>query len=49
MADGQIEHLFITDAMSQPMTAQTALTAFAGKGIEGDRYLTAKGDLFEEA
>jgi MOSC domain-containing protein YiiM len=43
MADGQIEHLFITDAMSQPMTAQTALTAFAGKGIEGDRYLTAKG------
>lgn len=43
MADGRIEHLFITDAMSQPMQALPVLTAFAGKGIEGDRYLTAKG------
>lgn len=43
MSDGTIEHLFITDAMSQPMNAQPALTAIAGKGIDGDRYLTGKG------
>ena len=43
MTDGRIEHLFIADAMSEPMTALPALTAFAGKGIEGDRYMTEKG------
>jgi MOSC domain-containing protein YiiM len=43
MTDGTIEHLFITDAMSQPMTAQSALTAIAGKGVEGDRYTLETG------
>lgn len=43
MPDGRIEHLFITAAMSQPMAAQTAIVARAGKGIEGDRYSLATG------
>ncbi len=43
MAEGRIEHLFLTAAMSQPMTAQPTLTAIAGKGVQGDRYSTAKG------
>ena len=43
MPDGKIEHLFLTAAMSQPMTAQTALTALAGRGTEGDRYTLATG------
>jgi len=43
MADGTIEHLFLTGAMSQPMIAQPSLTALAGKGIDGDRYTLATG------
>ena len=43
MPDGIIEHLFITGAMSQPMAPQASLTALAGKGIEGDRYLKGTG------
>lgn len=43
MPDGRIEHLFLTGSMSQPMVAQPALTAIAGKGIDGDRYTLAKG------
>lgn len=43
MTSGTIDHLFITDAMSQPMRAQPELIAVAGKGIEGDRYMLATG------
>ena len=43
MLEGRIEHLFITGAMSEPMTPQESLTARAGKGIEGDRYLKGTG------
>lgn len=43
MADGTIEHLFLTGAMSQPMIAQPSLTALAGQGIDGDRYTLATG------
>jgi MOSC domain-containing protein YiiM len=43
MPDGRIDHLFLTGAMSQPMTAQPSLTAIAGRGIEGDRYTLATG------
>ena len=43
MPDGKIEHLFTTGAMSERMVAQESLTALAGKGIEGDRYLKGTG------
>lgn len=43
MANGTVEHLFLTAAMSQPMLAQPTLTAIAGKGIEGDRYTLETG------
>lgn len=43
MPDGKIEHLFITGAMSEPMVAQSSLTALAGRGIEGDRYFKGTG------
>ena len=43
MTSGTIDHLFLTDAMSQPMRAQSELIAVAGEGIEGDRYMLATG------
>lgn len=40
---GQLEHIHITPAKSQPMVALDEARLVAGRGIEGDRYFLGTG------
>ncbi len=40
---GTIEAVFVTAAGGEPMQAVDAVTAVAGRGLEGDRYATRHG------
>jgi MOSC domain-containing protein YiiM len=41
--NGTVEAVFIAAAGGQPMTAVSKVRAVAGRGLEGDRYLTRQG------
>lgn len=40
---GQVDHIHITPAKSQPMQALEEARLIAGQGVEGDRYLLGTG------
>ena len=43
MSDATVTHLFTTPAMSQAMVGHESVSARAGEGIDGDRYLLKTG------
>jgi len=44
---GKVEGIFITDSAGQSMRPRDEVLAVAGRGLEGDRYSTRKGNYSE--
>ena len=42
---GVVKAIFIADGATQPMRAVESVPAVAGRGLEGDRYFEAKGEV----